>query len=221
MGIISLEKANHLFWLGRYIERVFFSIKAFSGYYDEMLDSDESGYKKYCEALDIPDIYESKADFIKRYIEDLDNPDSIAANLQRAYDNAVVLRDEISSETLSYIQMAVNSLNNRQKMKAPLVEMATIIDDVFAFWGSVDDNSSSEEGRNIMKCGKYIERLDLNIRLHYDDELIERSYSKLMNRIKRVHIGLNEDSLNKLAVSMADGNDYDGAIGNINSIFLF
>ncbi len=221
MDLISLEKANHLFWLGRYIERVFSSVRNFIYYYDEMLDMDNDVYKTYCRLLDIPDIYESKDDFICRYMNDLKNPDSIAANLQRAYDNAVVLRDEISSESLSYIQMAVDTLQRANGPRAPLVEMTVVVDDIFAFWGSVDDNVLSEECRNLMKCGKYIERLDLNIRLSAEDDLVEKTYSKLMNRIKRVHIALNEDSLNDLGVSMVGDNGYFGALEHVNRIFNF
>ena len=35
------------------------------------------------------------------------NPDSIISNLNRAYDNAIVLRESIGSETLSYIQLSL------------------------------------------------------------------------------------------------------------------
>ena len=60
MGIISLEKINHLYWLGRYTERVFTTIKSFEGYYDRMIDQDETAYQDFCRRLNIPDIYGSK-----------------------------------------------------------------------------------------------------------------------------------------------------------------
>ena len=46
MGIVSVEKANHLYWLGRYTERVFTTLKGFISVYDNMLDSDPTAYKK-------------------------------------------------------------------------------------------------------------------------------------------------------------------------------
>ena len=67
MGIVSVEKANHLYWLGRYTERVFTTLKRFISVYDNMLDSDPTAYKKYCESIGITDIYQSKDDFIVRY----------------------------------------------------------------------------------------------------------------------------------------------------------
>ena len=56
MGIISLEKQDHLFWLGRYCERVYTTIRTFLLSYDKMLDNDDMTYKNICELLDIPDI---------------------------------------------------------------------------------------------------------------------------------------------------------------------
>ena len=53
MGIVSVEKANHLYWLGRYTERVFTTLKGFISVYDNMLDSDPTAYKKYCKALEL------------------------------------------------------------------------------------------------------------------------------------------------------------------------
>ena len=41
MGIISLEKQDHLFWLGRYCERVYTTIRTFLLSYDKMLDNDD------------------------------------------------------------------------------------------------------------------------------------------------------------------------------------
>ena len=57
MGIVSVEKVNHLFWLGRYTERVFTTLKTFDRYFDVMLDQEPDIYQKFCRRLAIPDIY--------------------------------------------------------------------------------------------------------------------------------------------------------------------
>ena len=56
MGIVSVEKVNHLFWLGRYTERVFTTLKTFDRYFDVMLDQEPDIYQKFCRRLAIPDI---------------------------------------------------------------------------------------------------------------------------------------------------------------------
>ena len=37
-----------------------------------------------------------------------DSPNSVYSNMLRAFDNGVVLRDELSSTTLSYLQMSLD-----------------------------------------------------------------------------------------------------------------
>ena len=77
MGIISLEKSNHLYWLGRYSERAFTTIRIFMDAYDTMLDQDPNAYKHICEKLHIPDVYGSKEVFIVNYLFDETDPNSI------------------------------------------------------------------------------------------------------------------------------------------------
>lgn len=198
MGIISLEKADHLFWLGRYTERVFTTLDTFFTYYDRMLDIDESAYRKYCEKLAIPVIYEDKEDFIRKYLFAPEDPNSIYNNMLRAFDNAVVLRDELSSTTLSYIQMSLDCMTHAAGSNALLYDLQPMIDYLFAFWGCLDDNVDDEECRNIIKCGKYLERLDLYMRLDYPYRLIEKEYNKFLNRLHKIRIGYNLSEVAKL-----------------------
>ena len=66
MGIISVEQVDHLYWLGRYTERVYTTLKIYSESFDRMIDESEDSYQKYCDSLDIPNIYESKEDFLSK-----------------------------------------------------------------------------------------------------------------------------------------------------------
>ena len=97
MGIISVEQADHLFWLGRYTERVYTTLRFYFQRFDSMIDETVDSYQTFCESIDIPNIYLSKEDFLRRYPFDADNTDSIISNLNRAYDNAIVLRESIGS----------------------------------------------------------------------------------------------------------------------------
>ena len=53
MGIISIKSTDNLFWLGRYVERVFTTLRVFSEYYDKMIDKDENAYIDFCRKLGI------------------------------------------------------------------------------------------------------------------------------------------------------------------------
>ena len=55
-----------------------------------------------------------------------------------------------------------------------------------------------EDCRNILKCGKYVERLDLCMRLDYHTENLEKEYRKLCNRLGKTNLVYHEESLNRL-----------------------
>ena len=103
MTVLSRENSSRLFWLGRYSERVYTGLRDFMAKFDAMT----AGNSSQC--------------------FDEGNPDSAAFSLMRAYDNAIVLRDEIGTETFSYIQLAVYEMKNAQRSPAPLLQLQKVI----------------------------------------------------------------------------------------------
>ena len=195
MGIISVEQTDHLYWLGRYTERVYTTIRMYSRSFDTMIDEITDSYQKFCQLVDIPDIYGSKDVFRKKYPFDAENPDSIISNLNRAYDNAVVLRESIGSATLSYIQLAIYDMNKAMVSHAPLIEMQRVIDNILAFCGTADDRIDSEQVRNIIKAGKRIERIDLYARLGADRKELQREVHRMVPRVERSGMKYDEEKL--------------------------
>lgn len=198
MGIISISKLDNLYWLGRYTERVYTSIRKFYRIFDSLIEAPEGAYKEYCTKLNIPDIYENNEEFIMSYIFSKDNTDSLISNMNRAYDNAIVLREELSSYVLCYMQLALDTFETNSAKQSPLLELQSVVDYLLAFWGCVDDYVADEDCRNIMKCGKYVERMDLYIRLNYHIKDIEKEFNKLVSRIHKTHMYYNIEKLDKL-----------------------
>lgn len=210
MGIISIEKADHLFWLGRYTERVFTTLRMFFKHFDEMLDMDNRAYEGFCEKLAIPVIYQDMDDFIDKYLFSAEDPNSIYSNMLRALDNGVVLRDELSSDALSYIQMTLDCMEQVKAYGNALAyDLQPVKDYLFAFWGCLDDNMEDEEGRNIIKCGKYLERLDLYMRLDFPYSYVEKEFSKFKNRLGKVRIGYRVSEAERLAEIIRQKEDWE------------
>ena len=222
MGIISVEQVDHLYWLGRYTERVYTTLKIYSESFDRMIDESEDSYQKYCDSLDIPNIYESKEDFLKRYPFDISVPDSIISNLNRAYDNAIVLRETIGSEALSYIQLSIYAMNNASVSDAPLIDLQQIMDDLLSFWGLVDDQIDSEQIRNIIKAGKRIERIDLYARLEVEKPRLVREVRRMIPRVLRSGMKYDDMSLSRVSTLINDVNlDYEKIITNVEKIISY
>lgn len=219
MGIISLDQVDHLYWLGRYTERVYTILKIYAKSFDLMIEEDEGIYHKFCGYLDIPDIYQSKDDFIRRYAFDESIPDSIISNLNRAYDNAIVLRETIGSDALSYVQLSIYAMNNAAKSNSPLIELQQVTDDLLSFWGIVDDQIDSDQIRNILKAGKRIERIDLYARLELEKKRLEREVRRMIPRVLRSGMKYNEQSLSAVSsLILEESLDYEGLITNVESI---
>lgn len=199
MGIISVEKASNLYWLGRYSERVYTTLRKFFINYDSMIDLEEDSYISYCEEMNIPNIYSSREDFNYRYVYDTEVVDSVFSNLLRAYDNAIVLREEINSETLAYMQLAVDEMKRAKKSRSPLIELQTVIDHILAFWACADDYIDDEDLRNMMKAGMKIERIDLYLRMRYGRRELMRELTKLEYRLNRTSMAHSYKAFLKLA----------------------
>lgn len=204
MGVKSVENFDRLFWLGRYSERVYTTLKLYGDRFDSMLEEGMEGYDEFCRSLDIPNIYTSAEEFRQKYPFGKDDPNSIYSNLMRAYDNAIELREEIGSETLAYVQLAVYELNKAAKSEAPMIEFQNILDDILAFWGIVDDQIDDEQTRNLIKVGKRVERIDLYGRLKVEKSAMIREVHRLAGRIDRCGLHYNQEVLNRLAQLIAD-----------------
>lgn len=219
MGIISLEQADRLYWLGRYAERVYTTLNIYSRSYDTMIDEITDSYEEFCKSIDIPNIYSSKEDFKKRYPFDPDNTDSIISNLNRAYDNAIVLRNSIGSECLAYIQLAIYEMNKAAKSSAPLIEIQKVIDNLLAFYGIADDQIDSENVRNIIKAGKRIERIDLYARLGVKKEELVREVDRMIPRVERSGLPYDKEKLSEVISCMKEDDvDYYKLVGLVEAI---
>lgn len=221
MGIISIEKTNDLYWLGRYTQRVYTTLQRYSRGFDEMLDLDYHFYEKYCEKLNIPNIYTDYENFIMSYCYETENPDSIVSNLYRAYDNALILRDYISSEALAYIHLAQFQLKAAKISDAPLIELQAVEDNLLAFWGIVDDSIDDVVVQNLIKLGKKVELLDLKLRFDEDRKEIKRVFEQLDFYLHRVNIEYSKVAYYELALAFERGDDInEETIGSLENLIL-
>ena len=190
MGIITIDKSDHLFWLGRYTERVYSLLKDYFKSADLMIDSDPEYYKVLCKKIGIADIYGSSGTFKRKY-----DSNSIISSLNRAYDNAIVMRDYIGTETMAYIQLAIDDIKNAENSISAIADLMLVIDHILAFWGCVNDNIDDEQIRNIIKLGKGIERLDLYLSLDKPAHEIQMVYRRMKGFLAKAKLRYDESVL--------------------------
>lgn len=202
MDNISINKASSLYWLGRYTERAYTLIYYVRGFYDRMVDMDVNAYSEFCDHLGIPDKYEDKNDFVKRFISDKDGEVSIAYALNQAYDNAIILRDKLGSRTLCYIQLACNELTKSFNENCKIIDLQRVTDYLIAFWGAVDDYITEEDIRNLIKAGKYAERIDLYNRFGAENSVLEGAAKRLSFYARQLEM----DSSSSKLLNLVDNN---------------
>lgn len=215
MGIITVEKSSNLFWLGRYTERVFSTLKYYFNSSDFMIENDPMQYTKFCQKIGIPDVYGSRDIFVERYPFDETDTNSIISNLNRAYDNAIVMRDYIGTETMAYIQLAIDDIKSAGRGQTPIADLMLAIDHILAFWGCVNEAIDDEQLRNIIKLGKGIERLDLYLRLDAPEGEIKRTYQRMKQFLRKSRIRFDVPVLNTADVMITEGDFNYPAVRNL------
>ena len=219
MGIVSLTNTDKLYWLGRYSERVYTTIRLFGESFDHLIEGEVQSIGAFCASLNIPNLYTSGDDFVERYLFDAENPDSVFANLTRAYDNAMTLREEIGSECVSYIQLAIYAMNSLRGSENPMFGLQKVVDDILAFWGLSDDIIPDENVRNIIKVGKRVERLDLYARLKLPKKDILREVRRLAVRISRTNLQYAQADIERLtALATAEKTAFDEIVALVDGL---
>ncbi len=179
---IPATKANRLYWLGRYAERVYISLHLLRRYYDRMIDGDPKDYEEYYQKLDIVDQYGNDEAFRLGQMYDPKNVGSLISGLELANDNAIVLREEIKSESLSYIQMSLCHIKQcADRREKNITVLQPITDYLLAFFGSLDERGLAERMRELSKMGGLGGNIDLHIRFDYPYYRIEEAFESLKN----------------------------------------
>ena len=209
MGTITLSKQNRLFWLGRYSERVYTTVQYMLDLYDKLIENDKIDYAGFCQKLVIPCDYKDSSDFIRRYLFDPEAPGSIASGVDAMLGNGMVLRESITTPTLAYLQMAYNALQLAAKSDAPMVELQWVLDDIMAFRGSFDDAIDIESMRNITKAGGSVEKVSLTLRLNWRTERLQKEIQKLVNRLYKTDLPINDSALDIITRKAIEGEDID------------
>lgn len=146
-----------------------------------MIDGKPKEYEEYYQKLDTSNPYPDKESFRIGYMYDDKNPCSLMSGLTAANDNDIVLREEIMSETLSYIELSLSYIRkSAEKKDDNITDLQPITDYLLAFWGSIDERVFDERVRNFLRIGKLIENIDM-----HRDTVEDKTVTDCVNTIFR------------------------------------
>ena len=202
--IISAVKANSLFWLGRYEERVYITLHLLRKCHDKMIDGELEDYWPIWQKLDTTGAYQTIEEFTFGIMYDDTNPSTVMAAQTKAMDNAILLREDILSETLSYLEMSLALLKEcRKKQEKNVICLQPVIDWSLAFWGSAQQRLQNHKALYIMSIGRNVENMDMLLRFDYSYERVALAYDSLKRYCKQMPNIIDEDiegELNSLII---------------------
>lgn len=211
---ISALKANRLFWLGRYQERVYMTLHLLRQCYDKMIDGDKSDYEQFWSKLDSGNNYATPDEFKLGMLYDETNPQSLVSELNFAKDNAILLREDIMSETLSYIEMSIAHINKCKAVsESNITHLQSITDWTLAFWGSVFQRISNPRIIDLIAIGRNVEHIDMLIRFGYPYDRVRVAYNDIKHHsqsVKRILDPVIEAQLDELITRyLYENRDFD------------
>ena len=181
---ITASKAESLYWLGRYTERAFTTLVQFYPFYDRVMDTDVDAFRPFAHALDLPEDFADFDGFVNSLLYDGDNPDSVRSAIVSAFRNATVLRPELSSRLLQYVELALANITDaaeRYASDADIYKQRDIADDMLAFWGGIENSAAEPALKAFLFIGKYLERIDLYTRFAMPEEDLRAPLRKLVD----------------------------------------
>ena len=189
LALVTASKAENLYWLGRYTERIFTTLNVFYPFYDRVMDTDVEAFRPFARALDVPEDFTDFDGFIWSLLYDAQEPNSVRSAADAAFYNAVILRPELSSRLLQHIELALRDLDDAARTcgkGGSMLSQRDVADALLAFWGGIENSAADPAFKALIFLGKYLERLDLYSRFELPAELMKAALGKLDGYAKQL-----------------------------------
>ncbi len=207
---ISPAKANRLFWLGRYAERVSAQLHFLRHYYDLCLDEgNEDALLQYCAKLSLTDCPKDRDIFLVQHLFD-NRPGSLRHTLNCLNDNSIVLREELATNTIAYVNLCVATLKHSDHNKdVNINNLQPISDYILAFWGSVLHFVVDPAPLDMLCIGRRLESIDFYARFDEKHSRLSAEWKQLERRLDRQSYMVNKEQRMHLRDIFADGSRFD------------
>ena len=172
--------ADNLFWIGRYVERAETNARLLEvGQRNALIPNTTGGFRNEWDSVvnasgTSAAFAEKYGEIVQRNVEshlffDTDNPSSVASCIERARENARVVRTALTSQTWDTINSAYQELNQMRRTERSRLPASDLVDwtlrTAALIRGTIDDTQLRIDGFDFLNLGQYLERGDSTARI--------------------------------------------------------
>lgn len=186
LSLVTASKADYLYWLGRYTERVYTTLNFFVPYYDRMMDAGPDAFRPLAHALDLPENFDNLDEMVHNLLYNEQDPGSVISAVRAAFNNATILRPELGTRLMQYLELAMAHIEdaarhneNTSDRYSDLFDYRDISDDLLAFWGGIENSPADPAFKALLFLSKYVERIDLYTRFALSEDYLDAPLRKL------------------------------------------
>jgi uncharacterized alpha-E superfamily protein len=168
--LLTANVANNLYWLGRYLERIDYTLDRVIRSYDQIIDEEIVCGKELYKAFGIEIDYINATDFLHQSMlgEHSSNLFTLSSN---ARENAIISRNKINSEMFGEVielhALFQNASKSHVEIDYKLIDHAqSLISEV---WGELSKRKYQQESDYFIRLGKLIEEADFCFRFNEDE----------------------------------------------------
>lgn len=192
--MISINSAQNLYWLGRYMQRVETIAKECIKSFDYIIDKDFDDGKKLFEKLSADIEYKDEKEFLKEAVFD-EHGSSIYASIFAMKENAVICRAQIYSSAFAYLNTAYIGVKELRGAPIEVFDLEKLLSNLYALNGMLDSALLRTDASNFIEFGKRVERIDLEIRLYDNLNIVLFEIDELYGVAKLLSKGFEKPSI--------------------------
>ncbi|MDD2267902.1 alpha-E domain-containing protein, partial [Sulfuricurvum sp.] len=186
MILISPQTAEHLFWIGRYIQRAESMSRLVIDIFDKILDDNHQESHNFYAKLGLTLDYQNNQEFLRQATFDLEFV-SLLSIVNNARENAVLARASLPNRMFSRINgLYLRYQIAKDEPKTSIFWLESTLQELDAIWGNLELNIAHMHEKDLIQLGRIIEKMDLNIRLFDSLEATALDVARLNNLLAKL-----------------------------------
>lgn len=202
MILISPQSAEHLYWMGRYIQRAESMTRLVISLFDKILDENFDDAKNFYGRLGIELHYDSSQAFLRQSVFELEYA-SLFYAISCARENAILTRSNLSNRMFSRINALYLAYQSaKEERSVSLFWLENTLKELDAIWGNLELSLVESKELPLIQFGKVVERMDLNMRIYDSIEAALLDVEKLNIIAEKIrpnhkHVALSSSNIAK------------------------